>query len=314
MYKEGEDSKDVREARNYASALKKAAKQLSDAGRSRDNLSIELLKNLHRELMEEGRTNEENPLPGEFRPGYAWIDESTGFGKNGRFAPPKAEIAASRMENFEEYMQSEGEYPDLIDIGILHYQIETIHPFVDGNGRVGRLLIVLLLMASDILLHPLFYLSSYIRRNRDEYTDCLLAVSEEAEWNEWLLFFLQGTKQQADEAFSRAKLLLHLREEYQKMYADARPSVQRLLKEIFTEPVFTVNRASEMIDMSYPTANKAISVLVDDGILRERTGKERYQEFQADEVLDALNKDADEIPSPEAFMEEDETRLEDITQ
>ncbi|PSP31487.1 Fic family protein [Halobacteriales archaeon QH_10_67_22] len=223
-------------------------------------------------------------------------------------------MAASRMENFEEYMQSEGAYPNLIDIGILHYQIETIHPFVDGNGRVGRLLIVLLLMASDILLHPLFYLSSYIRRNRDEYTDRLLAVSEEGEWNEWLLFFLTGIKEQANEAFSRAKLLLYLREQYQEKYIDARPSVKALLEKIFTEPVFTVNRASEMIDMSYPAANQAISILEDDGVLRERTQKERYREFQADEVLDALNKDADEIPSPEALIEEEENRLEDITQ
>lgn len=96
--------------------------------------------------------------------------------------------------------------------------------------------------------------------------------------------------------------------------SDARPSVQRLLKEIFTEPVFTVNRASEIINMSYPAANTAISILEEDGILRERTGKERYQEFQADEVLDALNKDTSEIPSPEALIKEEETRLEDLTQ
>jgi Fic family protein len=314
MYEEGEDSKDVREARNYASALKKAATQLSETGRSRESLSIELVKQLHSELMEKGRSDEEDPLPGEFRPGYAWIDESVGLGNRVGFAPPKPEIAAARMENFEEYMQFEGEYPDLIDIGILHYQLETIHPFVDGNGRVGRLLIVLLLMTSDILLHPLFYLSSYIRRNRDEYTDRLLAVSEEGEWNEWLLFFLEGIKEQADEAFSRAKLLLHLREQYRSQYEDARPSIKTLLREIFTEPVFTVNRAAEMIDMTYPAANTAVSILEEDGVLRERTQKERYREFQADEVLDALNKDTDEIPSPEELIGQEEGRLEDITQ
>lgn len=300
MYKEDEDSKDVREARNYAIALKNAAEQLSETGRARENLSIDFLKDLHEELMEEGRTDDENPRPGEFRPNYVWITESTGgFGEQVRFVPPKSEIAVSRMEDFEEYLQSDGEYSDLIDIGILHYQIETIHPFVDGNGRVGRLLIVLLLMTSDILLHPLFYLSSYIRRNRDEYTNLLLEVNEEGEWNEWLEFFLQGIKEQADEAFSRAKLLLHLREQYQKEYEGARPSVRALLMEIFTEPVFTISRAAEMIDMSYPAARNAINELEGDGVLRERTGKERYQEFQADEVLDVLNKDIDEIPSPE---------------
>jgi Fic family protein len=262
--------------------------------------------------MEVGRSDETDPLPGEFRPGYAWIDESTGLGTRVRFAPPKSEIAISRMEDFERYMQSEGTYPDLIDIGILHYQLETIHPFIDGNGRVGRLLIVLLLMASDILLHPLFYLSSYIRRNRDEYTDRLLAVSEENAWNEWLSFFLDGIKKQADEAFTRAKLLLRLREQYRETYAGARPSVRRLIDELFTEPVFTVPRASEMIEASYPTANDAVSMLEDDGILEEQTGKERYQEFQAVDVLRALNANIGELPSPEAVIQDEAARLEDL--
>ncbi|WP_283401973.1 Fic family protein [Halorubrum sp. DM2] len=314
MYKEGEDSKDVREARNYASALKKAAKRLSEAGRSRENLSNELLKDLHRELMEGGRSEEDDPLPGEYRPSYVWIDESTDLGKQTRFVPPKSEIAVSRMADFERYMSSEGEYPDLIDIAILHYQIETIHPFVDGNGRVGRLLIVLFLMAEDILLHPLFYLSSYIRRNRDKYTELLLKVSEEGEWNEWFKFFLTGIREQADEAFSRAKLLLHLRDRYREEYEDARPSVRALLEEIFTEPVFTAKRAADMIDMTYPAANNAISILEDDGVLRERTEKERYREFQADEVLDALNESVDKLPSPEELIEEDGNRFTDFAQ
>lgn len=311
MYVEDEDSKDVQEARNYASALKKTAKQLSESGRSRQNLSLNLIRDLHEELMEKGQSDDEDPLPGEFRPDYAWVEESTsGYGTQIRFVPPKPEIAASRMKNFEEYLQSGGEYPDLIDIGILHYQIETIHPFVDGNGRVGRLLIVLLLMAEDVLLHPLFYLSSYIRRNRGEYTNLLLRVNEEGAWNEWLKFFLDGLKTQADEAFSRAKLLLHLRNDYEEKYEGAAPSVQKLTEVIFTEPVFTIKRAAELIDMTYPAANSAIRALEEDGLLRERTGKERYQEFQADEVLDALNRNVAEIPSPESFMEQDNDRFE----
>lgn len=190
MYEEGEDSKDVREARNYAAALKETAEQLSETGRARHNLSVDLLKDLHEKLMEVGRTDEDDPLPGAFRTDYVWIEESTGaLTSKIRFVPPEPRTARARMEDFEDYMQSDGEYPALIDIGILHYQLETIHPFVDGNGRVGRLLIILLLMAAGILLHPLFYLSSYIRRNREEYTARLLAVNEEGEWNEWLASF-----------------------------------------------------------------------------------------------------------------------------
>lgn len=306
MLRKDEDSKDVREARNYASALKQATKSLKDMGRDRSNLSLDLIKSLHAELMEEGRTDEEDPLPGEFRPGYVWIEESRhgGLEPSVRFVPPKPSIAESKMENLEEYMQTGGKYPDLIDVALLHYQLETVHPFVDGNGRVGRLLVVLLLIASDILVYPLFYLSSYIRRNRDEYTDLLLAVNEEGEWNAWLMFFLNGIREQADEAFSRAKLLLKLRETYRERYRTAAPSVQALVDALFEEPIFSVKRASELIDMSYPAANNAIDRLESDGIVVERTGQERYREFQAADVLEVLNRDATEIPTPGSLIDE----------
>jgi Fic family protein len=160
----------------------------------------------------------------------------------------------------------------------------------------------LMLLATDILGQPLFYLSSYIRRHRDEYTDLLLAVSEEGDWNAWLTFFLEGIKQQADEAFSRAKLLLELRSEYRDTYADAPPSVRSLVDAVFVEPVLTVSRAAELIEMSYPAANKAVDRLESDGVLREETGKERYREFQATAVLDVLNRDVTEIPAPGDFV------------
>jgi len=293
-----EDSKDVREARNYASALQEAAEQLNEMGRSRENLSVELLKFLHEYLMESGRTDDDDPRPGEFREQYVWIEEDVDVGQKIRFVPPKAEIAVRKMNNFEEYMQSEGNYPDLIDIGILHYQLETIHPFLDGNGRVGRLLIVLMLIATDILVYPSFYLSSYIRRNKDKYTDLLLEVSEEDEWENWMLFFLKGMREQADEAFSRAKLLLELRKKYRHQYRDAKPSVRELVDTLFEEPVFTASRASELIDRSYPATNSAISVLEEDGAIRETTGKSRYREFQSDDILDVLNKSIGELPEP----------------
>ncbi|QLH81318.1 Fic family protein [Halosimplex pelagicum] len=305
MLRSGSDSKDVREARNYAEALRSATNTLAREGRSRENLSLTLVKSLHESLMESGRADD-NPRPGEFRTGYVWIEEDneSGFGKSIRFVPPKASAARSKMGNFEEYMQSGGEYPDLVDIGMLHYQLETVHPFADGNGRVGRLLIVLMLIASDILVHPLFYLSSYIRRNRDEYTDLLLAVNEEGDWNAWLEFFLNGIREQADEAFSRAKLLLRLRTAYRDRYSDAPPSVRALVDAIFVEPIFTVSRAAELIEMSNPAANNAVNRLEADGLLEEQTGQERYREFQATEVLEVLNRDVEEIPSPGELIAE----------
>jgi len=306
MLQQGEDSKDVREARNYASALRRATKQLTQAGRSRQNLSLDFITSLHESLMEDGRSDDEDPRPGQFRSEYVWIEEGndSGYGTSVRFVPPKASTARSKMADFEAYMQSAGAYPDLIDIGLLHYQLETVHPFVDGNGRVGRLLIVLLLIASDILSRPLFYLSSYIRRNRDEYTDLLLAVNEEGDWNAWLEFFLEGISAQADEAFGRAKLLLALRTDYRERYSDASPSVQALADATFVGPIFTVSEAADLIDMSYPATNSAVDRLEADGLLEERTGQERYREFQATEVLDILNRDRTEIPNPGDILSE----------
>ena len=199
-----------------------------------------------------------------------------------------------------------GERPETLHEKAFHLLrlLTANHPFVDGNGRVGRLLIVLMLIASDILVHPLFYLSSYIRRNRDEYTDLLLAVNEEGDWNAWLEFFLNGIREQADEAFSRAKLLLQLRTAYRERYGDAAPSVRALVDAIFVEPIFTVSRAADLIEMSNPAANNAVNRLEDDGLLEEQTGQERYREFQATDVLEVLNRDVEEVPSPGELIAE----------
>ena len=159
-------------------------------------------------------------------------------------------------------------------------------------------------MASDILVHPLFYLSSYIRRNRTEYTDLLLSVNEEGNWNDWLKFFLTGIQEQADEAFGRAKLLLQLRADYRVRYNDASPSVRKLIEALFVEPIFTVSRAAELIEMSYPAANKAVTRLEEDGVVAEQTGQERYREFQAMDILDVLNRERSEIPSPGELIAE----------
>jgi len=304
MYREAADSKDVWEAQNYVHALQAATDQLVENGRSRRNLSIDLLKSMHETLMEGGRTDEDDPLPGEFRNSYVHIEEKdeTGYGNDVRFVPPKASTAHHKMQRLEEYIQSDGEYPDLIDIALVHYQIETIHPFVDGNGRVGRLLIALMLVATRILVHPLFYLSSYIRQHRSEYTDRLLAVSEENEWEEWIEFFLTGLKEQADEAFSRSKMLLELREEYRERFDESVPTVQSLIELVFTNPVLTTGDIEDELDVTNTTANTAARKLESEGVLVETTGQERYQEFDAVEVLSVLNRSPDELPAPSELM------------
>jgi len=303
---ETEHEKDVREARNYIRALEEATEYLEVAGSSRESITLELIKNLHKTLMEEGRSDEQDPLPGEFRTGLVAIEEKNEAGfVEARFIPPKPEAAESYMGDLDDYIQSPSQFPDIIDIALIHYQFETIHPFKDGNGRVGRLLIVILLACCDLLNYPLLYPSSYFNRSRDEYADHLLRVSEEGEWEEWLLFFLRGIREQSTEAFVRARLLLEKRREYEEEYSDAPESVKRLVDSLFSEPYFSVNEAAEMIGMTYQSAKSAVDSLEEDGVVTELTGKQKYRVFEASEVMEIVERSANRLPEPKELTDED---------
>lgn len=301
---EGDHERHVREAKNYIRALDGAFDYLDTAGRSRESLTIGLVKDLHETLMERGRTDEKDPLPGEFRPDQAIIEETNELGQHQpRFVPPPAQAVESNMESLMDYVQTGRGWPDLIDVALVHYQFETIHPFKDGNGRVGRLLIVLMLLCPDLLMNPVLYPSSYFKRHRGEYADLLLAVSEQGEWEEWLVFFLEGMRQQAEEAFVRAKLLLRKQHEYEESYRDSPNSVRRLAEALFAEPYFTVSEAAEMIDMTYQTANRAVERLVEDGVVTEITGNEQHRVFRAVEIMDIVERSPSELPTPTEVVE-----------
>lgn len=291
---------DIKEARNYIKALNDAISFLQTAGIERRSITTELIKSLHEQLLVKGRSDEEDPLLGELRPGYAVIKEEapSGLGKQIRFIPPKPDSVSGLMADLEQFIQDGSKWPALIEIAIIHYQFETIHPFKDGNGRVGRLLVVLLLIASEVLHYPLLYLSSFIERHRTEYADRLLAVSEEGEWDEWLQFFLKGIREQAEEAFVRAKLLVEKRNEYESRYADAPKSVRQLSLTLFEDPYFTVSEASEQIDVVYQTANNAVGRLESDGVVAEITGNEQNRVFRAAEIMDIVERPASQLPDP----------------
>ena len=292
-------SRDVQEAMNSVEALQAASRRLLDRGRSPDHVTLDLLRELHSIVMETGQTDENNPFPGEFRPDYAWIEESNEpWQRSVRFVPPKAEMVESMMESLLTYVQSPSRFPDIVDVALVHYQIETIHPFKDGNGRVGRLLAILMLVACDALTKPLFYMSSYIKANREEYTDRLLAVSEDGEWEEWIRFFVSGMHDQAEEVLGRAKLLLDQYEAYREQYERGPESVQRLLGVLFEQPYLTVPTAAERIDMSYPAANSAVDTLVEDGVLLQVEERERNREFVATDVMEIVERDAADLPTP----------------
>ena len=234
----------------------------------------------------------EDKQPGEFRDTQVYIG---GRGTEARFVPPPPSVVQYAMQNLETYMQTGGAFQPLIDIGLVHYQFETVHPFRDGNGRMGRLLIMLMMYDEELLPEPYLYPSSYFNRNRAQYTDRLLAVSRDNAWEEWLTFFLEGISQQAQEAFSRASELLDLRDEYRERYQDGPNSVSHLAMEVFTKPYLTVNEASELLDMTYGAANNAVSKLEADGVLEEVTGQSRNRVFRAREVFHIIQKPVDEL-------------------
>jgi len=297
---ESDHEADVREARNYIRALDEAVAYLRTAGFNREHITTRLIQEVHEALLERGRSADEDPLPGQFRPGFAVIEEAhpNGLGSQIRFVPPKPDTVERLMTDLERFVQAGSSWPTLIDIAVVHYQFETIHPFKDGNGRVGRILAVLMLVADDLLHYPLLYLSSFIERHRTEYADRLLAVSERGEWDEWLRFFLRGIREQAEEALVRAKLLIDTRRTYETRYADEPKSVRNLALALFEDPYVTVSEASERIDVVYQTANNAVDRLEADGVVTEITGNAQNRVFRAEEIMDIVERSAQTLPDP----------------
>ncbi len=280
----GASRNELREVHNYVKAVFQGIDEMEGG------INLDLIQTLHNTLMSGVRGGDKQP--GEFRDTQVYLGNRGG---DARFVPPPPSVVPYAMQNLETYIQTGGKYQPLIDIGLVHYQLETIHPFRDGNGRMGRLLIMLMMCNDELLPEPYLYPSSYFNRNREEYTDRLLAVSRDDAWQEWLVFFLKGISQQAEEAFSRASELLDLRDEYRDRYQDEANSVSRLSVEIFTKPYLKVNEAKEMLDMTYRTANNAVSRLEDDGVLEEITGQNRNRVFRAKEVFEIIQKPADEL-------------------
>jgi Fic family protein len=281
---DGPSRNELQEVQNYVRAVFEGIDMMEEG------IDLNLAQSLHEILMSGVRGEEKQP--GEFRDTQVYIG---GRGQEARFVPPPPSVVPYAMQNLETYMQTGGAYQPLIDIGLVHYQFETVHPFRDGNGRMGRLFIMLMMCDEDLLPEPYLYPSSYFNRNREEYTDRLLAVSRDKAWKEWLIFFLEGISQQAEEAFSRASELLDLRDEYRERYQDEANSVSHLAMDIFTKPYITVNEAKNMLDMTYGAANTAVDKLVEDEVLEEVTGQSRNRVFRAREVFRVIQKPVDEL-------------------
>jgi Fic family protein len=190
----------------------------------------------------------------------------------------------------EKYLHAPSDLPPLIRLALVHYQFEAIHPFIDGNGRIGRLLVTLLLSTEGLLPQPLLYLSAYFERNREEYYQRLLAISQQGDWTAWLMFFLRGVAEQARDASARAMALLALQRQYHEklhsMQSSALPL--RLADELIANPVTTIARAGELLHVTARAAQQNIEKLEQAGIVTEVSGRHRNRIYAAHQVMQIL--------------------------
>ncbi len=282
---------DVQEVSSYVSAMEHGLRRI----RSGFPLSLRLLREIHEILLSSGRGS--HNAPGEFRRSQNWIG-GTRPG-NARYVPPPPEMLMDCLGALEKFLHDDpSPTPTLIKAALCHVQFESIHPFLDGNGRIGRLLIALLLCAEGATAEPLLYLSLYLKQHRGTYYDLLQSVRETGDWEAWLEFFLRGVKETAEQGTGAAQAILGLfREDRQRIEGLGRgaASAGRVFALLQATPLLSAARAAESLGVSTPTAITAIQNLEALGIVRELTGRKRGRLFVYDHYLDILNEGAEPL-------------------
>lgn len=277
---------DVREISNYISALRYGLERVRGLP-----ISLRLLREIHGELMRGVRGGEPSKTPGEFRRSQNWIGgPSPG---NARFVPPPVGEMTRALGELETFIH-QNELPVLIRIGLTHAQFETIHPFLDGNGRIGRLLITFLLAHEEILREPVLYLSIYFKRHRQDYYERLQDVRDRGDWEGWLAFFLQGVAVVSREATETARRIVGLREEMRDLVGAelgrrAGNGLQ-LLEHLFRNPYVNVKMVGDVTGLSQPAANSLTNAMEEVGVLREVTGKKSYRIFGFSRYLELFEE------------------------
>lgn len=276
------DEADVREVRNYVTALEYGIKRLKSLP-----LSLRLVRELHGKLMTGVRGN--SATPGAFRRSQNWIGPAGSTPATATYVPPPPAQMNDALARWERSLHRRDEYPDLVQCALMHEQFEAIHPFLDGNGRVGRLLITLFLIERKRLTQPLLYLSAYIEAHREDYYRLLQRCRTHCDWPAWLRFFLTGVTETATDAINRAGNLMSLRETWRRRLA-GRPNALTLLDALFVNPYVTAAGAQKILDVSNPTARQVIAVLAKAGMLKEATGRKWGQLYVAQPILKVIDK------------------------
>jgi len=274
---------DALEVHNYVRALDLGLKELQSLP-----LCLRLIRRLHATLMEGVRGGSMDP--GEFRRVQNWIAPAGHGLESATFVPPPPEAAKASLEDLERFMNTSSSLPALVRLAMIHYQFESIHPFLDGNGRVGRLLITLQLCAEGVLPQPLLYLSAFFEQHRQDYYDHLMGVSTHGAWEKWIGFFLRGVASVALDAVDRADRLLRLRHEFHARVHAARASalLLKLCDHLFENPAITTKSARALLDITPRAVQNNVDRLVDAGVLTEVTGRRRGRVWIAQEIIRAI--------------------------
>ena len=281
-------SGELREVGNYVAALEFGIGELSKGHGG--HITLDLVRELHLRLMR-GLPNE-RAKPGEFRRTQNWIGHAGCTVWTASYVPPPPEELERLLLAWEAFLQDRT-LPPLIQIALAHYQFEAIHPFLDGNGRVGRLLIILFIIRSDLLPVPLLYLSAFFEATRWDYYQHLREVTEGGRWQEWLLYFLNGVARQAEDAVSRAERINSLLECWRKAVAGSASKTPEALVELLAEnPFWTTKRAARRLGVAYTTAQRAIKKLVDQSILTQTSDAGRNRVYCARPILAILEEPA----------------------
>lgn len=277
------NSDDLQEVQNYIKALDYAIKRLNDLP-----LSLRLIKEIHNHLMQGVRGS--HATPGEFRKSQNWIGNPGCTLNTAKFVPPSLDYLMDCLGEFEKFLHDR-QLPPLIHAAFCHYQFEAIHPFLDGNGRIGRLLIILLLIEQKMLPAPILYLSAFFEATRDEYYKQLYNVSAKSTWNEWLIYFLNGIALQSEDVLSRAERINDLLNKWKMQVASSISNVPMLIVQHFAvNPYLTTNRIAEELKIAYSTAQRSVQKLEEAKIIKQINRNKRDKIYCATEILAILEE------------------------
>jgi len=273
---------DVREVVNYVHAMNYGLERLATLP-----VSVRLIREIHERLLKGVRGS--RLTPGELRRSQNWIGPAGCTLNEATFVPPPPEVVPQALSDLERFLHSKDDLPVLIKVGLAHAQFETIHPFLDGNGRVGRLLITFLLCERGVLHKPVLYLSHYFKRYRQEYYDRLQAVRDAGDWEGWIGFFLRGVIDVSAQAAETARHILALRERCREQitqsFGRAAGNGLKVLEQLFRTPIINVKKVKTITKTEFPAANQLVQRLVQLGVLKEITGQARNRQFRFEEYV-----------------------------